>query len=166
MKNQVLSVCPVCGKSKMRYKSQSHLQTCSKECGFKLIHEKHIISAQKKCTVCGKVFVPKRSDAIGLYCSYICMGVANSKPIIMRNGYKYIHLPDHPNASKQGYFAEHRYIMEQSIGRCLDKKEIVHHINHNKSDNRIENLMLFESPGCHAIKVHTHSRSNKGVWIK
>ncbi|MFA5381901.1 MAG: HNH endonuclease signature motif containing protein [Candidatus Micrarchaeia archaeon] len=37
---------------------------------------------------------------------------------------------------------EHQYIMEQHIGRPLKFDEIVHHINKNRLDNRIENLQL------------------------
>lgn len=40
---------------------------------------------------------------------------------------------------------EHKYIVEQFIGRELKKGEVVHHINGIKTDNRISNLMLFKN---------------------
>lgn len=37
---------------------------------------------------------------------------------------------------------EHRYLMEQFLGRKLGGNEVVHHINGVRDDNRIENLQI------------------------
>lgn len=58
------------------------------------------------------------------------------------NGYYYVLMPDHPNANRSGYVAEHIAVMTAHIGRSLRKGEMVHHINLNKHDNRLDNLAL------------------------
>ena len=37
---------------------------------------------------------------------------------------------------------EHRLVIEKAINRYLEPYEEVHHINYNKLDNRLENLMV------------------------
>lgn len=72
------------------------------------------------------------------------------------NGYVFVKSPNHPNKNIYGYVPEHRLIMEKHLGRYLDKKELVHHINGGKSDNRLQNLVVL-SKGLHQ-KTHITQR--------
>lgn len=70
---------------------------------------------------------------------------------IKQCGYIKLHLPEHPFADSKDYYQEHRYLMEQHIGRLLEPEERVHHKNGIKSDNRLENLMLVSDMAHHRM---------------
>jgi len=83
------------------------------------------------------------------------------------NGRIFIHIPEHPNADHQGYIRRSHLVMEKKIGRYLTPKEIVHHRNGIKNDDKPENLYLFENCSEHQ-KLHYSERKKdtKGRFTK
>jgi len=67
---------------------------------------------------------------------------------VTKKGYVSVTLaPDSPYAAMRdsdGQVYEHRLVMAQALGRCLFPWEEVHHKNHDKHDNQIENLELVD----------------------
>lgn len=81
---------------------------------------------------------------------------------IASNGYVLLKMADHPSADSRGYVYEHRLVAERKIGRALRKGEIVHHINHDKTDNRPENLEVVANVAEH--RRH-HRELEKGLRL-
>ena len=76
-----------------------------------------------------------------------------------KDGYIEIYNPNHPNANTRGIVYEHQLVAEKKLGRFLNKGEVVHHIDFNKSNNRADNLIVLTSS--EHTKLHGLMRGGK-----
>lgn len=102
----------------------------------------------------GKIVSPKTRNKISEAKKLDAEGHTKTRA----DGYISLYYPKHPNSAKDGYVLEHRYIMEQHLGRGLRDNEVVHHINGKKNDNRIENMVVM-TPSAH-MSYHSAQRHN------
>jgi len=137
----VRASCSQCGKS---YRPGSARQKwCSLECKGQ--------SRITNCIHCEKSFIPSK-NAGGNYCSLRCYN-DHTTPVGTRmkqgHGYVLVKVPEGtPGAKKNGtarglWMYEHRYVIQESLGRPLLPSETVHHRNGIRHDNRLENLELW-----------------------
>lgn len=147
--------CPVCGTSFWRSNSRikrTKNPTCSRRCNGVLRGKELVLHAHK-----GRAAWPKetneahRKRMFGKNNPAWKGGVTYFNKKGNYNGVKYVRCPSGflDMARKDGYVMEHRLVVAKAIGRCLKRSEAVHHVNHDPSDNRLENLELFPSNSAH-----------------
>lgn len=130
----------------------SHLRNTGK------IKNKQKKGAIRSCLVCGQDFyIPQYRKDTAKYCSHRCIALAhpentlkarNASPIMTRskatkgeNGCK-----NYKTITVNGKsIREHRWIMEQHLGRKLETWEHVHHIDGNHLNNSIDNLEVLSN---------------------
>jgi endogenous inhibitor of DNA gyrase (YacG/DUF329 family) len=137
--------CNHCGRQFQSYRSVKPY--CSQDCYNQARHEAVPLIP---CPVCGTTFRP-RSVLKGkrrTYCSDGCKKIgqqASGHPNwtggrgIDQHGYVRVRQPD------GSYVREHRLVAEAQLGRPLAPHEHVHHRNHDKTDNRPENLEVLSA---------------------
>lgn len=130
---------------------KKHTLEHNKKIGLAGIGRKHSIETKQKMSISGKKRFSKNpmskktknklSKSHKAEKSYRWKGGRGRTT----EGYILIYNPTHPFKNNNNYVLEHRLVMEKHIGRYLNPKEVVHHINGIVNDNRLENLMLFKN---------------------
>ena len=130
-------ICPVCDKV-----FHGNNTTCGSRCGYKHVRNTNP-NRIFKCLNCDKDIIDKKPGT--KYCSRSCSSSKyQADHQIYKNGDKIKNTQGYIKIKIDGkWVLEHRYVIEQSIGRKLHKQERVHHKNGNRSDNRLENLELW-----------------------
>jgi hypothetical protein len=59
-----------------------------------------------------------------------------------KDGYVYIKVSSENDSDYGNYIVKHRYVMGQALGRKLERQEHVHHIDGDKTNNDLSNLLL------------------------
>lgn len=110
-----------------------NIKFCSKKC----MGESKRTGKFINCKQCGKIFYTTRNELCSKECAAAYRSKNSEHKTYIENGYI---VQYEKGYNKKGNVKQHRKVMEDYLGRKLTSEEVVHHINENKMDNRIENL--------------------------
>ena len=84
--------------------------------------------------------------------------------MLHKAGYVRIFRPGHPLAAKDGYILEHRLVVYEA-GIAIPLAHHVHHLNHDRADNRLENLVVMtrEEHMQHHHEIGREVRNQYGI---
>ncbi len=84
-------------------------------------------------------------------------------------GYSRILQPSHPRADSKGYVLEQILVLEKSFRRAILSTEVIHHIDGNRSNNDLGNLMCFKTKAMHNAyhrRIRALEACGNYEWIK
>ena len=82
-----------------------------------------------------------------------------------RKGYVQRLVPDHPRADSTGYVMEHILVWEKETGVPVPRNCCIHHLNGDKTDNRISNLCMMQF-AAHTVFHHTGKKRDESTKQK
>lgn len=72
----------------------------------------------------------------------------------------YVYKPDHPCANARGYVLEHRVIMEEKLGRYLEKDELIYRKDGDKFNNSLDNIYIKKLNVIECVKKTTKTKKD------
>ncbi len=153
-------VCTECGKAystQACWAKRARNPTCSRKCcgkarGRELVKHSHLGRAGWKATSLAsfrqKMTGPSNHAWRG--------GVTIFKTHGNYSGVRYVRCPTEfiQMARQDGYVMEHRLIMARLIRRCLTRIEVVHHRDHDPTNNTVSNLEIWPDNRSHKLAEH------------
>lgn len=114
----------------------------------------------RRCPACSKLFIHQKKVTCSTKCRFDKLWRKKVLRYKDKSGYWIVFKPNHPRArNRKGWIFEHRVLMEEKLGRILDPKEFVHHIDGDPGNNKIENLMLVDN-ATHK-RIHWNQKTEK-----